>query len=70
MHVYFNTYPCFAIGPFDFLKDGSLGSLDSLAQTLGFKLETFVEDVLSALDQLRRRQLPAGLYNDVNEMVR
>ena len=50
-------------------KDGSLGTLDSLAETLSYKLETFVEDVLDALDQLRRRQLPAGLYNDVHEMV-
>ncbi|XP_065057036.1 nucleolar and coiled-body phosphoprotein 1-like [Rhopilema esculentum] len=52
-----------------FYPDGSLGSLESLAEQLSYKLETFVEDVLNALDQFRRKQLPAGLYNDVNEMM-
>ena len=52
-----------------FFKDGSLGNLQSLAETLSFKLETYNDDVLGALEQLRRRQLPTGLYNDVTEMV-
>lgn len=52
-----------------FYPDGSLGNLDSLAETISYTLETFSEDVLSALNQLRSRQLPASVYNDVNEMM-
>ncbi len=52
------------------MKDGSFGDLSSLAQRLSYSLLTYENDVLSALSQLRRRQLPANSYNDVAEMVR
>eukprot|EP00794_Sanderia_malayensis_P015498 gene15498-17075_t len=51
-----------------FYPDGSFGDLSSLAKKFSYQLNTYEDDVSRALEQLRRRQLPADSYNDVAEM--
>eukprot|EP00794_Sanderia_malayensis_P015484 gene15484-17062_t len=52
-----------------FYPDGSFGDLSSLAKKFSYQLNTYEDDVSRALEQLRRRQLPADSYNDVAEMM-
>lgn len=48
--------------------DGSLGDLYPLAIRFAEELGTFFNDVLEALDQLRKRQLPVQAYDDITKL--
>ncbi|XP_012555536.2 uncharacterized protein LOC101240673 isoform X2 [Hydra vulgaris] len=56
------------IEPPYFNPDGTLGDLYTLAIRLADELETYFEDVLEALEVLRKRQLPVQSYNQINEI--
>lgn len=51
-----------------YFQDGSLGDLYPLAIKLADELETIFDDVLEALELLRKRQLPTPSYDAMTEV--
>eukprot|EP00111_Clytia_hemisphaerica_P004972 TCONS_00014290-protein len=56
------------IEPPYYFPDGKLGDLYPLAIQLADDLGTVFPDVLEGLEQLRKRQLPAQTYDELNEL--